>query len=923
MGQFMFRERHKIAEPQRAAAGHFARSLLLGAMLCAAASCGGGAAPTDTNKPPVTTNPSAATPASVTIVSGDGQSALPGTTLPAPLSVVVRDAANATMAGVSVRFTVDSGGGTISVSTASTGADGMATGGTWTIGASAGVNVVSATVANIAPVRFHALGVAARSRAILTNAPVAAGGGTLRYNVPGDALSGLSIVVPAGAFSNATSWNVVADSITLPTLPAGFTQVGPTLVIGNGQDFAASNMTLTMPMRLAATETVAPFYFDPATNTLEGIPIVAATDSSVTLATRHFNAREVAIPGSGPSLGVARALSSVEFGDVRIVWVRTNTASLVGSWSSTFRPGVDDWEFANYGDFIEPGGDCEGMSISAMFYHYFFHPTAAGKGLYHQFDTTVVNQWDNVQGIRFAGSVQGDYELLWERGARQLDSLIEQGIAAGIQTKFLTSTWILLTLKLTQQPVLLTLKGTAGAHAVIAYAATFDGTKTVVSFADPNAPGATRTMTFVNGIVTPVPLQENVSSPATAFGKAWAIGVTAEVPLVQINSRWLEFAARRAGSDRYPDKYQLEDSLDVDRSWTRVEPADTIWTAQSVKARFMCSACTVKASAPSDLQFAYYWAPDGSAQLSTANVPDGFTSFLMVLKALSPYPATSPGGLGFVDAQKITIGYHALSITASTGINNIVPAKLTAHPGVLGRAQSIYVWQFNDGTTPGTVTVTGDSTVTHTFPVGGPYTVTVTMRDPVRAPAAAGFGTAKLSVTSVLAQLAWRFTSAALVSSQLPPGGIGSERTDTLVDNLFNGWKQSMITTPQNSLLFLYHIQEPRCRGIYLEQFPPGQYAPVLDSTFAGAVKAFLGSDCPPDPSFTWSLTMGTLGSGTLVASAVNIPQEDEITLPGGSINSTMSGLTLTGTLVWRVRYSTGVALNTFSFTATRVLPVP
>jgi hypothetical protein len=186
-----------------------------------------------------------------------------------------------------------------------------------------------------------------------------------------------------------------------------------------------------------------------------------------------------------------------------------------------------------------------------------------------------------------------------------------------------------------------------------------------------------------------------------------------------------------------------------------------------------------------------------------------------------------------------------------------------------------------------------------------------------------GFATATVPVTAALAQLAWRFTSATLVSSQLPPGGIGIEHTDTLIDNLFNGWRQSLTSTPLNSLLFLYHIQNPKCRGLYFEQFPPGQYAPVLDSTIGGALKAFLGSDCPPDPSYTWSLTMGTVGSGTLVASAVNIPQVDEISLPGGSINSTMSGLNLTGSFVWRVRYSTGIALHTFNFQATRVLPVP
>ncbi len=763
----------------------------------------------------------------------------------------------------------------------------------------------------------------ATGRPIFTSTAVGSGGGTIRYTKAGDPLDGLSITVPAGAYTGATSWTLVADSAAVPSLPTGFSQVGPTLLIGNGQGYASSNMTLTMPMQLAATETVAPFYFDPATNTLEGIPIVAATENSVTLATKHFSASQMAIPGSGPSLGTAPASLRQAFGDIHIVWVKTTTASLVGSWSSTFRPGVDDWEFTNYGDFVGPGGDCEGMSITAMFYHYYFHPTAAGKGLYHQFDTTLVNQWDNIQGIRFAGGVQGDYEEIWDSGVRQLYTLIEQGIAAGIQTKFLTSTWILLTLKLTQQPVLMALQGTSGGHRVVAYAATFDGTKTVVSFADPNDPGVARTMNFVSGVATPVSMQQNVSSPATAYGKVWALGVTAEVPLRQINARWQEFVARTSSRDRYPATYQLEDSLTVDQSWARVVPGDTVWTGQGLTVRFMCSACTVRAVAGTDQQFVYFWEEDGSRPVSSLNIPDGFSTYLMVFKALSPYPASDPGQLGFVDVQKMTVGYHVLTVTAPAGITGAVPAKLTAHPGVLARAQSIYVWRFNDGTTPATVTVTGDSTVTHAFPVGGPYTVSVTMRDPVRAPAATGFGTATVPVTAAPTNFAWRFTSATLVSSQLPPGGIGSEKSDTTIFNLFNGWSQSLTSTPQNSLLFLYNVPSPACRALYLEQFPPGQYAPVLDSSFSGVLKAFLGSDCPPDPSYIWSLTMGTLGSGTLIASAVNIPQPDEISLPGGSLNATMSGLTLTGTLIWPVRYSSGLAYHTFSFQATRVLPPP
>src|ERR1017187_6256310 len=143
-------------------------------------------------------------------------------------------------------------------------------------------------------------------RTLFNNMPISQGGGTLKYSKAGDPLDGLTITVPAAAYPTATSWTVTTDSSVLPTLPSGFSQVGPTLVISNGQDFADSVMTLTMPMHLAPNETVAPFYFDPVSKTLEGIPLVAGTDSSVTLATKHFTSDEIVIPGTGASLSMVR-----------------------------------------------------------------------------------------------------------------------------------------------------------------------------------------------------------------------------------------------------------------------------------------------------------------------------------------------------------------------------------------------------------------------------------------------------------------------------------------------------------------------------------------------------------------------------------------------------------------------------------------
>ncbi len=67
---------------------------------------------------------------------------------------------------------------------------------------------------------------------------------------------------------------------------------------------------------------------------------------------------------------------------------------------------------------------------------------------------------------------------------------------------------------------------------------------------------------------------------------------------------------------------------------------------------------------------------------------------------------------------------------------------------------------------------------------------------------------------------------------------------------------------------------------------------------------------------------MGPLGNGTLVGSAIpSNANPDVIASPGGFINATMTGKTLQGSYGWRVRYSTGMAMYTFHFVATQVVP--
>jgi hypothetical protein len=74
---------------------------------------------------------------------------------PAP-AVVVRDASARPLAGIAVQFSVLTGGGSVSNTSATTDAQGQASSGGWTLGSVAGTQTLQAAVAGLAPVVFTA-----------------------------------------------------------------------------------------------------------------------------------------------------------------------------------------------------------------------------------------------------------------------------------------------------------------------------------------------------------------------------------------------------------------------------------------------------------------------------------------------------------------------------------------------------------------------------------------------------------------------------------------------------------------------------------------------------------------------------------------------------------------------------------------------
>ncbi len=102
----------------------------------------------------------AAPPASLLLSSAGGQSAIIGSALLSPISVIVRDNRGNPASGVSVSFFVQSGGGALTGSTPVTNASGIATLSSWTLGPSVGTQTILARVSGLPDLIISATGIA-------------------------------------------------------------------------------------------------------------------------------------------------------------------------------------------------------------------------------------------------------------------------------------------------------------------------------------------------------------------------------------------------------------------------------------------------------------------------------------------------------------------------------------------------------------------------------------------------------------------------------------------------------------------------------------------------------------------------------------------------------------------------------------------
>jgi hypothetical protein len=195
-------------------------------------------------------------PATAIVVNGgNNQSAGAGTTVPTPPSVRVTDVDGNGVPMVLVTFAVASGGGSITGPTSATNGSGVATVGSWTLGAAVGPNTMTATVAGLSgsPLSFSAtalsFNITAVAPAVLApgvSATITGSGFSATLASNGVTIEGVAATVTAAAANQLT---VVVPS----TMPCAATHDGTVAVtIGGG------TATRTHPVQPGFLRTLAP-----------------------------------------------------------------------------------------------------------------------------------------------------------------------------------------------------------------------------------------------------------------------------------------------------------------------------------------------------------------------------------------------------------------------------------------------------------------------------------------------------------------------------------------------------------------------------------------------------------------------------------------------------------------------------------------
>jgi len=368
---------------------------------------------------PTTPPPPAKTPASIAMLAGNGQIAGPGAAVAINPAVRVLDGSGASLSAVVVRFDVDSGGGAVASSSVSTGSDGTASPGRWTLG-STGPQVLAVTAGNI-KVKIRATVQVTNTE--LTTQTVTAGGGTITVSKPGSPLDGVTFTIPTGAITGSSTISLTEVSTTGMSLPAGVTAVTPAVGIASSVGALRIPALVRFPRAATGSGIAMIAVRNPTTGAFAVLPPVAMDAASITVALTALNGE--ALPGLRAFSPRFMPMLQDPAGAL-LFQVAIDPALLARDFDSGFRPGIDDWDFPRRPvaslPFLRGGGQAQsvvdpadGMVATSLWY--FVNQRASGGRLSTKLQLQAGEPESNREGIRWSAIATSDVPDLFATGA--------------------------------------------------------------------------------------------------------------------------------------------------------------------------------------------------------------------------------------------------------------------------------------------------------------------------------------------------------------------------------------------------------------------------------------------------------------------------------------------------------------------------
>ena len=360
----------------------------------------------------------------------------------------------------------------------------------------------------------------------------------------------MEIKIPENGYSESRNYKVSTATITDHKFGEYFNPVTPIITIKNGGGYSEMPMSVKLPVNRNNNEFLMGFLYDEISGKLEALPVIELNDSYIIVETRHFDLSKITTNKS-----LEKSSDLISLGNLVISSIEESVLSGQTMISTGFTPGIDDWEFINFGSHISPGGHCAGQSITAMWYYY--EKKLSGEaGLFHRFDKVNESEkpellWeDNPLGYRLASSVQED--AVWKSWWSDIQANIADDL---VWKTFITSMLI------TGNPQFVGIRNTnvGGGHALVAYKIDVTGGKLYV--ADPNYPGnqsvngvsSIRVIDYQNNVFLPYPSFAKVGDPGKEYDQIRFYATNTFFNWEKVGERYIEFENKTIGNDRFPE----------------------------------------------------------------------------------------------------------------------------------------------------------------------------------------------------------------------------------------------------------------------------------------------------------------------------------------------------------------------------------